>query len=515
MNGRADRLHRSRIVPSWGWLMAVILVAGVFVAMGAPVHSQGAGQEGYIYTVQDGDNWDIVAAKTGVDVAALQAANPDSVRDTGWLLTGEELTIPFPENGESTTHVVGTGESWSSIAADYGIALSLLQAANPNAVRPGLILYRGEKLVIPPPGPVPGEAGEETVTPEETEAPADATPEPTDAETEEAVAEETPAAAETPAEAETAAETAPAETPEVTEADATPAVETEAPAEGEAEEAAVEESAEMTSTETITGTVIDAEIPAPADAEEEAGGAEALACPEAFVDYPDSILAALNAAEGDPDALAEFLATCGAEVEGGVVAADLTGDDVDDVVVVYQNPSQESTFVESDLIICRPAEDGYEIAYRARAAGEVRCSRPKTSTRTGRLMSCGSIRHAAPAPVSTRSTCAVGTAASGRTGPTARSRWPMPTSNWSTPLEEGSGQEIELTGGIYGSVGAGPQRSRTEMWASVDGAPYALADKIYSDSECLYHTVLDANRALQEAASSRTWRLPRRCMRRP
>ena len=56
-----------------------------------------------------------------------------------------------------------------------------------------------------------------------------------------------------------------------------------------------------------------------------------------------------------------------------------------------------------------------------------------------------------------------------------------------------------MSGGIYGSVGAGPQRSRTEIWASVDGAPYQLVEKTYADSECLYHTVLDANRALLDA----------------
>jgi hypothetical protein len=65
--------------------------------------------------------------------------------------------------------------------------------------------------------------------------------------------------------------------------------------------------------------------------------------------------------------------------------------------------------------------------------------------------------------------------------------------------EEGLGEEIELEGGIYGSVGAGPQRSRTEVWASVEGGPYSLLEKSYSQTECLYHTVLDANRAFLDA----------------
>jgi hypothetical protein len=41
----------------------------------------------------------------------------------------------------------------------------------------------------------------------------------------------------------------------------------------------------------------------------------------------------------------------------------------------------------------------------------------------------------------------------------------------------GQGSEIVLTGGVYGSVGAGPQRARTEIWGSVEGAPYALLER--------------------------------------
>ncbi|MCB0087533.1 MAG: VCBS repeat-containing protein, partial [Caldilineaceae bacterium] len=63
---------------------------------------------------------------------------------------------------------------------------------------------------------------------------------------------------------------------------------------------------------------------------------------------------------------------------------------------------------------------------------------------------------------------------------------------------EGSGLEIVLNGGLYGSVGAGPQRARVEVWGSLDGAPYSLLSKTYNASECLYHVVLDANTALQK-----------------
>lgn len=62
--------------------------------------------------------------------------------------------------------------------------------------------------------------------------------------------------------------------------------------------------------------------------------------------------------------------------------------------------------------------------------------------------------------------------------------------------DNGQGREIVLRGGQYGSIGAGPQRERTEVWGSVDGAPYTLLERVYAPSNCLYFKVLDANEAL-------------------
>ena len=70
-------------------------------------------------------------------------ANPDAVRDTGWLLSGEQLAIPAVGDAESQTHVVGAGESWASIAGSMAFGESAF-AANPDRVRPGLVLYQGE-----------------------------------------------------------------------------------------------------------------------------------------------------------------------------------------------------------------------------------------------------------------------------------------------------------------------------------------------------------------------------------
>ncbi len=60
---------------------------------------------------------------------------------------------------------------------------------------------------------------------------------------------------------------------------------------------------------------------------------------------------------------------------------------------------------------------------------------------------------------------------------------------------EGQGNEIVVHGGVIGSVGAGPQRAWTETYVSQKGAPYALLSQVYDPSTCLYHKIVDANRA--------------------
>jgi len=472
--------------------MTALLAIGLLFALTGPVLSQEAGtapEGGYIYTVQEGDSWDIVALKTGVDVATLQEANPDAVRDTGWLLSGEQLAIPAVGDAESQTHVVGAGESWASIAEEYGVSVNLLFAANPDRVRPGLVLYQGEKLVIPA---APSAA---TETPAAVE-PAAETPEPVV--TEEATEAVTEEAAE-PVETEEAAETP---EPAVDEEPVAPVtVPLTVP---------VSSGDEVTGTETLTDTE---------GAPEAEPVSEIPACPEAFADYPDLMVEVLNAAGGDAAALEAFLDECGAAVEGGVVPVDLgaeedaaAGADADAaavaeaeeagaqaLVVVYQNPVQQAAFVEGDLLILSPGANGYAVAYRARAAGEVRLLAVEDINADG-----------LPDVVWVDTTCGASTCFD---TVNVRSWDGSVWADWTEGTitmayadialveaeTEGEAAQLELSGGIYGSVGAGPQRSRTEIWASVDGAPYQLVEKTYADSECLYHTVLDANRALLDA----------------
>ncbi|MCP4167646.1 MAG: LysM peptidoglycan-binding domain-containing protein [Chloroflexi bacterium] len=61
------------------------------------------------------------------------------------------------------------------------------------------------------------------------------------------------------------------------------------------------------------------------------------------------------------------------------------------------------------------------------------------------------------------------------------------------------GNEIVVHGGLIGSVGAGPQRASSEVYFHGADTPYYLLWKVYDDSGCLYHHVLDANEAYDRA----------------
>ncbi len=537
-------LHRQGWSRKRGWqlglLVTVFLCAGLWLATFSAVHAQ----DGYNYTVQQGDSWATVAQRTGVSVDALKEANPDAVRENDWLLVGETLLVPSRLSSSPTYHIVTAGESWNSIAEDYGVPVDLLRAANPGSIRTGNILYRGERLVIPPVGasvrvPTPtsstpieeADATSEATSEADVTEEADATPEiditeevsPTvealedagvtaEAEaTEEATATATEEPTEEPTEEATEEPTAtPTPTAEV-EATETMTVTVEATSEvtattGMTDTAGVTATEELTDSEALTES---AELTSTLPITDETAGEgvapvdfDLPACPERFADYAEVMTELINSADPGPEAVVAFLDACEALVDDGVEVVDLTGDGVNELIVVYQNPSAEQIFVEGDLVIFNSGLDEYTLGYRARAAGEVR------------LLTVTDVNlDEFPDVAWVDTTCGASTCFD-----TVNVRsWDGSTwADWTEgtitmayaeitltdQLEEGLGEEIVLEGGIYGSVGAGPQRSRTEVWASVEGAPYGLLEKSYDQNECLYHTVLDANRAFLDAPAN-------------
>lgn len=463
------------------WMVALVMVtlAGLGLLRVADVASAQeatatatALDGGYYYTVQVGDSWTSVARTTGVSVRALQAANPQSVRSTGWLRTNEQLLIPgasptaaptsAPDSAPAAAqpaaerfHVVKGGESWNSIAALYDIPARLLRAANPRAVRDDLVLFRGERLLIP------GVDGSQAADDGSAAQGVEFTPTPT----------RTPGNTPTPR-----LTPVPSDTP--TPTSTVPGLGVTGP-----EEAATEIPTETATPEpTATAT---------ATPETSIG----INCPNNFGDYPAQINSILNTVDYGIEGLRSYLDDCGSAVEDGLIVQDLNGDGADELLVRYSDPNAPEGAPAGEMIVYNFGEIGFSEVFRARASGRVT------------LLELGDINEDGSADIVwSDTTCGANTCFDTifvRSWDGVKwASWtaqPITMAYAETSLddvsEEGQGQEIVLEGGVYGSAGAGPQRSRSETWASVEGKPYSLSERVYDESECLYFAVLDANAA--------------------
>ncbi len=74
---------------------------------------------------------------------------------------------------------------------------------------------------------------------------------------------------------------------------------------------------------------------------------------------------------------------------------------------------------------------------------------------------------------------------------------PMAMVNAQVKLSEaknvGDGLAVSIQGGIYENVAAGPQRARTEIWASPNGQPFQRVANEYGPTNFLYHVVIEAH----------------------
>jgi LysM repeat protein len=424
-NPQAQRTARRRSV-QWARILWLAMASLLLWPFAAPVVAQTPGTS---YGVRPGDSWTNLSARTGISIEALQAANPGAVRESGWLIVGETLVLPGPtalpptalpptalpeaaasqEEAAVQTYQVQAGESWNSVAQKLGVSADLLRAANPQAVRAGLVLYRDEILIVPaanPPASSPA----------------------------------SPAAAETPA---------PAEEP-----------------------SAEEPSAEPTAN-----------------------------CPELWIDYPGRVEEGLT----QPDGLAAMLALlrgCAVLDEENTRSGDWNGDGSPDWALVLRVDSEEAVPAESELLVVMSVGEQAELSYQARPAGQVT------------ILAASDINlDQQPDLLWVDTTCGANSCFD---TVLVRSWDGEKWVDWSqssmvmayaeVKLDEssavGQGREIVLQGGEYGGSSAGPQRARTELWGSLDGAPYSLLETVYAASDCLYFKVLDANAALLQSSEA-------------
>lgn len=113
----------------------------------------------HTYRVEHGDTLSEIAARRGVSLRALQAANPQ-IDNPDLIYPGDQLNVPQAEE-----YVVQPGDTLSAIAARFDTTVEALVALN-NISDPDLI-YPGDVLQIPadctpepPPGTPPTEPGE-------------------------------------------------------------------------------------------------------------------------------------------------------------------------------------------------------------------------------------------------------------------------------------------------------------------------------------------------------------------
>lgn len=133
---------RSRRRSTAGVLLAALALCILLVVLQPePVRGQSPGT----YTVQPGDTLGIIAARFGVTVDALAAAN--GILDVNLIDVGQVLAIPG--TGDSATSAAAwPGESLTQAAARLGIPPAQLAALN--QLEPGARLFPGQPLQLPP-----------------------------------------------------------------------------------------------------------------------------------------------------------------------------------------------------------------------------------------------------------------------------------------------------------------------------------------------------------------------------
>lgn len=124
---------------------------------GQTVHMPGGG--GGEVTVRSGDTLSGIAAGNGVSLGALLSANPQ-ISNPDLIHPGQTIRLP---GGAGATHevTVRSGDTLSGIAARNGVSLNALVAANPQIANPNLI-HPGQTVHVPgggggqAPPPAPG-----------------------------------------------------------------------------------------------------------------------------------------------------------------------------------------------------------------------------------------------------------------------------------------------------------------------------------------------------------------------
>jgi LysM repeat protein len=130
------------------YLVPVLVLLVTSFAIG-PAHADGE----TIYVVRPGDTMTGIAARNGITATELATAN--GLRWNDWVYVGQRLRVPSKELASSVqpvasgVYVVRPGDTMVGIAARHGISVNQLAAAN--GLSTNSWVYVGQRLAIPKP----------------------------------------------------------------------------------------------------------------------------------------------------------------------------------------------------------------------------------------------------------------------------------------------------------------------------------------------------------------------------
>ncbi len=230
-----------------------------------------------------------------------------------------------------------------------------------------------------------------------------------------------------------------------------------------------------------------------------------------FAEVATTLASYAGKVDGSPEALAVALRAWGMVPEPSpglaalalaheVVAADITGDGQEELIVLAANPDSEQPAGEGTLAILSLVGATYRVGYDSASAGDsqgpVALLAVKDVNDDGRddvaYMSetCGAHTCLADVRVLSYRDGAFAQLAQGVTA-----AYP---DSIALDDQDGDGElEIVIHGNVIGSVGAGPQRPSTLAYRLIEGL-YRLAAVEYDPSELIYFRIVDGNIALAQ-----------------